>query len=60
MMPKLKQVLIVVVLGFVLLAVMNKPGATSTLVQQIATMVGDVLHNIWMFITTLFTAATKK
>jgi H+/gluconate symporter-like permease len=60
MIPKLKQVAIVVVLGFVLLAVMNKPGPTSTLVQSIATMVGDVLHNVWLFITTLFSAATKK
>lgn len=58
-MAKLKQATIWIVLGFVVLAIMNRPGQTSNLAQDIGTIVGSVLHNIWVFISTLFTAAAK-
>lgn len=58
-MARFKQISIVVVLVFVALAIANKPNQTSTLVQEVATLVGDVVGNIWTFLGTLFQAATK-
>jgi hypothetical protein len=60
MIPKLKQLTIVVVVGFVVLAILSKPGQTSNLAQDVASMIGTALNNIWNFISTLFTAATSK
>ena len=57
-MQRMKQGTIVVVLAFVLLAILNKPTQTSSLVQDIAHLVGNVFHNAWEFIRTLYNAAT--